>query len=127
MGAIGCSNSEALSEKSCEENTATCMDYDDVLSNIFNDLLGDYQSCEDDADCSIKEFVLTCENGSTFSTCPVAVASRKGSDLEFSWHQQTELLCAEMRDCNMTCIARASCIAPTNDSVKCVFGRCTAE
>ncbi len=124
IGAISCANSEDPSEKFCEETNLICMDYEGASIKIFNNLLSSYQDCTASADCSLKEFILTCENGSTFSTCPAAVATLKASDLENDWHKGAESLCAELRDCNMTCIARASC---TDRSANCVAGRCVAE
>lgn len=124
VGTIACSNSEDPSEKFCEETNLTCMDYEGASIKIFNNLLSSYQDCTARADCSLKEFILTCENGSTFSTCPAAVATLKASALEDAWHKGAESFCAEMRNCNMTCIARASC---SDRSVNCIDGRCVAE
>lgn len=124
---IGCAGVEESSEKVCGGNSTTCMDYEGRSMVIFNDLLGGHQDCKNKSDCSMKEFILNCENESSFSTCPAAVALHRASALERAWHEGAAGLCAEMRDCNMKCIARASCISPENDSVECVAGRCVAE
>ena len=115
VGLTGCSG-----EKVCK----SCQDHDVALAGIVHDLLKSHQACASDEDCSLKEFKLTCENGSFFANCPVAVAPSDIEAVQSSWEEHGKSSCDEMRDCGEKCFATPSCIGPPE--VKCVAGRCTA-